>query len=593
MIIESHPLYILPSPARQQSLIANYKRKSFITASAARRVRTEERPFPLPPATIQIEDPNSVQCSTNLLSCTPDENEPYRPCFRCKEYNWKCTTFPDEVELGDTTYPAGSYCVPSSDVDVNTLNEYTSQLVLVNDSDGLHFIVRCKYPGLFTHSSSISNCSTFISPCGPYDFVNGDTGEVYDGTGAITFDPFYTGRCSVPSDSPYLATWSDTAGPGIQLRLYYEQEQSNCGDYTNRDNIETLVAAGYKRGVAAQFLTYTNTICLPTPCKYDPKTGVEVGGTWDPVIKACTCPVGSAVAVREDQDNNGNAIDAASGHPNACYSVPLRRDPNDNNSVNYIEFGNVQTDSTPQTYIVTHPSRAMSAFIDASKHICIYFPRPAMWKEYLDRIIRRPNWWAYDKKWDGAPIISANVTDYTSGRYPVILPMDIYLGTMTENWAYRAFATGWEEDSERFWKAFLDLMDKHNDPFPKQHQPYATPEHSPVGSINSSYAIIRKTILTFFGGPTSSAGVYTKPAVVVNPLIWSDEAITDPFQTGYKTNIFISAISTQSNEIRINHSWKADNYFQEITEDRVDTRLLFLSPSVPAWDPLTDWPYPD
>jgi hypothetical protein len=403
---------------------------------------------------------------------------------------------------------------------------------------------------------------------------------VYDGSKVITFDPFYSGRCNVPSDAPHLATWSDTAGPGIKVKLYYEQNQSNCGELTNKDDLETLVAAGYKRTVAAQFATYVNTICLPTPCKYDPKTGVEIGGKWDASIKACTCPIGGSVPVREDQDNNGNAIDAAAGYPNACYAVPIRYDPNDNEAINFIEFGNVQPDSTPQTYFVSYPSEPMEIFLTPLNPICIFFQRPAMWDEYVTRVIKKPNWWGMETNGTVSLIwIHSLPNNVETSQNPVIMAMDIVYGSQSHDF-YDGFA--WT-DPVPFWREILNIMSSRHDPFRNHNatdQPAGT---KTVTSITFNRTRIyryfaRRTPLVYMGGVTTTVGVYTSPAVIPSPYLWQNNV------NGHKTNILIIKINMTSQEMHINNTWEAEED-QTISEDRVDSDHLFNIPAVPPFIP--------
>lgn len=581
MIIEQRPLYLVPTVGQpiDYTNARRNKRKIFTDPKATKRTRDVDKPFPLPPATIQIQDPASVDCATSLLSCTPDPDEAYRPCFKCRQYNWKCTSFPNGLKVGDVEYDAGDYCVPSIDVDVNTLNEYTSELVLTTDQDGMHFVVQCKYPGIFTHSSNLANCSTFLNPCGPYDFINVDTGQVYDGSEPITFDPFYKGRCSIPAGAPHLPTWSDTTGPGIKLRLFYEQEQTNCRDYTNKTSIETLVASGYKRTLASQFATYVNTICLPQPCKYDPKTGQEVGGRFNSEIKACECPLGTSIPVREDQDANGNAVDAAPDYPNACYAVPIYYNSSFPDSVTYFDYGNVEPNSTPHTYLVCRPSEPMLKFGFSSQNVlCILVQRPALWTLYATYIMRQPGWWgfSYTVGGGGDYLSGRSVDDGAYDENSIILPYDFVLGMQARRF-YNPYVNTDEVDN---WKDVLRRIQSRGDPF--RIAPISTPSNrlytvadGPTESVRAlAQYVIRRSVFVYMGGVTTSAGVYTKPAIIPNPLQWQDDV------GGYKTNAVITSVNLQTDEIYCNNSWTNRNRQPNLTADRVDPDLLFDVPPI-------------
>lgn len=587
MIIEQRPLYLVPTVGQpiDYTNARRNKRKIFTDPKATKRTRDVDKPFPLPPATIQIQDPASVDCATSLLSCTPDPDEAYRPCFKCRQYNWKCTSFPNGLKVGDVEYDAGDYCVPSIDVDVNTLNEYTSELVLTTDQDGMHFVVQCKYPGIFTHSSNLANCSTFLNPCGPYDFINVDTGQVYDGSEPITFDPFYKGRCSIPAGAPHLPTWSDTTGPGIKLRLFYEQEQTNCRDYTNKTSIETLVASGYKRTLASQFATYVNTICLPTPCKYDPKTGEEVGGRFNSEIRACECPLGSSVPVIEDQDANGNAVDAAPNYPNACYAVPIYYNSSFPDSVTYFDYGNVEPNSTPHTYLVCRPSQPMlSLGFSPQNVLCVLVQRPALWNLYTSYIMRQPNWWGFhllvaSGDWYDAYAVGDGV--YVS-QNPIKLPYDIVLGMQAERF-YRSYIN---TDEVANWRNVLNIMSSRGDGgFPNHNitdRPTGVTIYNPASAHDEeelAQYVLRRCVFVYMGGVTTSAGVYTKKAIIPNPLQWQDDI------GGHKTNAVITSVNLNTKEIYCNNSWTNQNRQPNLTADRVDPNLLFDVPPIAPYSP--------
>lgn len=521
--------------------------------------------FPLPPATQTIQ--GDEDCSKSIQTCKIDQDK-FKECFKCKQYNWTCNHYDIEFQFGNIKIPPNKidegYCTPSNDVDLNTLNDYTSQLVLINGDTGLYFAVQCKYPNLFTHSNQYSNCSTFINPCGEFSLMNVNTGADFDPTQPIDFDPFVYGRCNVPDGSQYIATWTDTDGPSIKLKLYYETDQPSCPDLSNKTSLADLTASGYKASVVTRFTTQTNLICLPTPCAYDPRTGDFVGGVFNSQIKACECPIDTSIPVREEQDGDGNAIDAANQYPNACMSIgETVSDTTYSDKKLFIEFANVQPNSTPQTYVLTKLDSEKTALVGSSTVLALY-QRPARWHMYENGSNELFGWDYYGSTLP--PYLqhfrTYKATDGTTANvilsYPIFQRISQtnnqpdFVGTIRDNWIALINET--------------KTLDGYEQTIPNSTEKLKQVINSTSRDPTRTY-ISRNVKLVLMGGSGTTAGVYTSFAIVPNPTI-----------DGFKSNILISAINPTGSGTYFVLSWRDKE--QLITEDKVDTNLLFLLPSV-------------
>lgn len=470
-------------------------------------------PFPLPPSTQTIS--GDEDCFENITTCSINSNDSYRPCFKCKQFNWICQNFKDSIKLDDDSIiPPNQnddegYCLPNFNIH-ETINSYTSQLVLINDTDGLYFAVQCKYPNIFSHTNILSNCSIFLNPCKTFSLYNNLTDEVYVEGTQINFDPFINGRCRVPSDSEYTATWSDLEGPGIKFKLFYEREQSNCPDFTNKNTLSELTAAGYKNSIASYFSTFPNTICLPTPCKYDVRNGIDVGGVWDSSLKACTCPPSRSLPVIEKQDAGGNVVDALEGYPNACISLgDVKRDDVLTNRVNFVEFGNVNYDSTPQTYVYVSLKEEFTRVVGSTKIIALY-QRPAVWSYYtqLDNYT-----FGWDRRVANTPPYGTHFEVYKcTSNWRIVVAYDLF----------KKIIRTYQGDGESYehWNYVIEPMNKRGD-LNQSLGESGKCSVVVVGGLGAERPMLEyikyNVAFLLVGGPTTMGGVYTSRAIVRNP----------------------------------------------------------------------------
>jgi hypothetical protein len=532
------------------------------TVYLKRRINTN-LPFHLPPKVVQIENPNGVLCSQNIETCTISNGEPHQPCFKCREQNYICKNFTQPFTFKDIQIPANTnesegYCIPDTNVDFNNINPNTSDLILTVDQfENVYFVVQCKYPNIFNHSVPTQDCSQFINPCGQFPLYNILTNENYVEGTKINFDPFVNGRCRVPPDSNYTATWPDTTGPGIRSLNFLEQNYTGTG-YTNKTPTQELLDIGYRQDVIDLFKTRVNTIHLPTPCAFDPRNGNPVNGKWDPLYKACICGPGTVPAI-EQQDSNGNVVDTQDGAPNACLGIG-----DSTTSENFIEYANVQPNSYPQLM-----KQVNTQILNAPTPIQVLFQRPAMWEPYtyFHREATDPG----RVESDGFDFLLDPLSGwsfvYTDSRFAI----SRYRDTLDK--MNGAFPSG-----TSYLNTLKTIMIDSGEPILGDINEAVVVNDFESGRLNLNRAEKFFTLKTI--GERESLGAYTSPTLVINSYRWALE--TD----GFLTNQYVFTIDYSNKFCLGKPVWYYQNttitseLVQNLTQDEVDPNVLYDYPAV-------------
>lgn len=536
----------------------------FSTTVYLKRRTNTSLPFHLPPKVIQIENPNGVLCSQSIETCTIDNQEPHQPCFKCREQNYICRNFNQPFTFKNIEIPANTnenegYCIPDTNVDFNNINPNTSDLILTVDQfENIYFVVQCKYPNIFNHSLPTQDCSQFINPCGQFPLYNNLTNEDYVEGTKINFDPFLDGRCRVPANSNYTATWSNTAGPGIRSLNYLEQNYTGTG-YTNKSPTQELLDIGYRQDVIDLFKTRVNTIHLPTPCAFDPRNGNPVNGKWDPLYKACICGPGTVPAI-EQQDSNGNVVDTQDGAPNACLGIG-----DSTTSEKFIEYANVQPNSYPQLM-----KQVTTQILNAPSPIQVLFQRPGLWEPYTyfhreptdaDRIDSD----GFDFKYYFNDLYAPHHFD-TDSKFIITR----YRDTLDAAYSTKRY--------DSFLQVLRDGMIANGEPI--------------LGAINEGTAndgLLNANLQLdgaekFFTlraiGERESLGAYTSPTIIIDSYRWAIE-------TGFKTNQYVFTIDYSNRFCLGKPVWRylqnSSNFevpSQTLTQDEVDPNVLYDYPAV-------------
>lgn len=533
------------------------------TVYLKRRINTN-LPFHLPPKVVQIENPNGVLCSQNIETCTISNGEPHQPCFKCREQNYICKNFKQPFTFKNIQIPANNnesegYCIPDTNVDFNNINPNTSDLILTVDQfENVYFVVQCKYPNIFNHSVPTQDCSQFINPCGQFPLYNILTNENYVEGTKINFDPFVNGRCRVPPDSNYTATWSDTTGPGIRSLNFLEQNYTGTG-YTNKSPTQELLDIGYRQDVIDLFKTRVNTIHLPTPCAFDPRNGNPVNGKWDPLYKACICGPGTVPAV-EQQDSSGNVVNTQDGAPNACLGIG-----DSTTSENFIEYANVQPNSYPQLM-----KQVTTQILNAPSPIQVLFQRPGLWEPYtyFHREATDPGRVesdGFDFKLDLSSATQPGwVFTYTDSRFVI----SRYSDTLDQIDLIL-------KQGASYLNSLNTIMVNSGEPILGRFNEAVVVDLLPARPLNLHRAEKFFTLKAI--GERESLGAYTSPTIVINSYRWALE--TD----GFLTNQYVFTIDYSKKFCLGKPVWYYDENLrltQRITQDQVDPNVLYDYPAV-------------
>jgi len=533
------------------------------TVYLKRRINTN-LPFHLPPKVVQIENPNGVLCSQNIETCTISNGEPHQPCFKCREQNYICKNFTQPFTFKNIEIPANTnenegYCIPDTNVDFNNINPNTSDLILTVDQfENVYFVVQCKYPNIFNHSVPTQDCSQFINPCGQFPLYNILTNENYVEGTKINFDPFVNGRCRVPPDSNYTATWSDVAGPGIRPLNFLEQNYTGTG-YTNKTPTQELLDIGYRQDVIDLFKTRTNTIQLPTPCAFDPRNGNPVNGKWDPLYRACICGAGAVPAI-EQQDSSGNVVNTQDGAPNTCLGI------GDSTTMEkFIEYANVQPNSYPQLM-----KQVNTKILNAPSPIQVLFQRPGLWEPYT----------YFHRQATDVNHLESDGFDFKFYYNDFFQPHHFdtdskYVITRYRDTLEAAYNSGHYDSILQVLSA---AMVANGEPI--------------LGAINESVAIdgpLNNSLALdeaerFFTlraiGERESLGAYTSPTIIIDSYRWARE-------TEFKTNQYVFTIDYSNRFCLGKPVWSyvpfANNFEtpkQNLTQNEVDPNVLYDYPAV-------------